>query len=222
MAILGKEDLKKHEPIREQVASLIRREIITGNLFPGQQIVEREISEHLETSTTPVKEAIRILVAEGLLSSLPRRGTFVSDFARQNLEQITIMRSALEGVAAHIATMHFSPIDIAELENFLREAHGYLHDGNLEEAVIINTKFHRKIREACNNHFLIRIIENLDAYEQEFRYKALKDLEERKKGFLEHQEILEAIKQVDCEAVENLMKAHVRRSANYVMKHEKP
>ena len=220
MVLLTKEDLKKNEPIREQVASLIRREIITGNLFPGQQIVEREISEHLETSTTPVKEAIRVLVAEGLLSSVPRRGTFVSDFARQNLEQITVMRSALEGVAAHIATLHFNQLDIAELEIFLKEAEQYLHEGNLEDAVIINTKFHRKIRDACNNHFLIRIIENLDAYEQEFRYKALKDLEERKKGFLEHKEILESIKRVDCEAVENLMKEHVRRSAHYVMKHE--
>lgn len=214
---MSENDLKKSEPIREQVASLIRREIITGNLYPGQQIVEREISERLKTSTTPVKEAIRVLVAEGLLSSIPRRGTFVSEFARQSLEQITIMRSALEGVAAHIATLHFNQLDIAELEELLNEAEQYLHDGNLEEAVNINTEFHKKIRNACNNLFLIRIIENLNTYEKEFRYNALKDLNERKIGFNEHQEILEAIKRIDCESVENRMRAHVRRSANYVM-----
>jgi DNA-binding GntR family transcriptional regulator len=145
----------------------------------------------------------------------------VNEFARQSLEQITIMRSALEGVAAHIATLHFNQIDILEIERQLNSAQQYLHEGNLEEAVRINTAFHRKIRVACNNQFLIQTIENLNAYEQEFRYKALKDIEERQKGYQEHLEILEAIKNFDCEQVENLMKNHVRRSAHYVMTQQK-
>jgi DNA-binding GntR family transcriptional regulator len=63
--------LNKSEPIREQLASLLRRKIITGQLEPGRQIVERDISENFNISTTPVKEAIRVLVAEGLLISVP-------------------------------------------------------------------------------------------------------------------------------------------------------
>lgn len=217
MIELNKAEIKQSEPIRDQIASLIRKEIIKGRLKPGQQIFEREISELLSISTTPIKEAIRVLVSEGLLSSFPRKGTFVSEFARQNMEQITLIRSALEGAAAHIATLLFRRIDIKEIEELLNRAEAYLKDDNLNEAVLINTLFHKKIRNACNNNYLIRSIENLDSYEKEFRYKALKNIEERKKGFQEHKEILEAIKQFDCESVENLMRNHVRRSAKYVM-----
>lgn len=217
---MEREEIILNRPIREQIASIIRREIISGQLQPGQQIVEREISNSMNVSTTPVKEAFRMLEAEGLLSSIPRKGTVVTEFTKQNMEQINLLLSSLEGVAARIAVSSLDDACIAKLSGLLACAKDYLNDGNLEDAVKINTEFHKRIRLASNNPFLIQTIETLHSYEQYFRYKALKNLEERHKGYEEHLAILEAIKKKDFELVETLIRNHVRRSAMNMMQND--
>ncbi len=209
--------IKLNRTIREQIADIIRQEIITERLKPGQQIVEREISNLLNVSTTPVKEAFRTLESEGLMISIPRRGTFVTDFAKQSIEQTNIIRSSLEGAAARIAAARMDKEQIDELEKLLKLAKGYLNAGKLEEAVKINTKFHQTIRNAGNNSFLISSIKTLKSYENTFRYKALEDPDEREKGYNEHFSILQAIKAGDLELVETLMRNHIRRSSMHVM-----
>lgn len=72
-------------PIREQVADIIRKMIVNGELKADQQISEREISQMLMVSTTPVKEAFRVLESEGLLYSIPRKGSYISKLSRKNI-----------------------------------------------------------------------------------------------------------------------------------------
>lgn len=106
-------------PIREQVADIIRKMIVNGELKADQQISEREISQMLMVSTTPVKEAFRVLQSEGLLYSIPRKGSYISKLSRKNILQTVFMRGALEGVAAFFAARNATYNEIMIME----EAH---------------------------------------------------------------------------------------------------
>ena len=88
-------------PIRDQVADILRRRIISGELRPGEKISERELSAALNVSTAPIKDAIRTLNMEGLLRTYPRRGTFVTNVLGENIFQLIHTRSVIEGSAAY-------------------------------------------------------------------------------------------------------------------------
>ena len=217
---MAKDKIKTVKPIREQIVSILRKRIIKGEYAPGQLIVEREVSAELGISATPVKEAFRILETEGILTSLPRIGTVVSEFARQNFEHTTIILSAMEGVAARLATEALSDSEVLELSILLKSAKDFLDSEDLESAVRINAKFHRNIRAATKNRYLVQMIETLYSYEQEFRYQALQDLNQRRIGYEEHLSILEAIRVRDCDLAETRMRNHVRRSALHIISEE--
>ena len=90
-------------PIRDQVADILRKRIISGDLANGEKLSERQISAELNISTTPVKEAFRLLQAEGLIYTLPRKGSFVSANASEHAYQVMLLRSSIDGVAAYLA-----------------------------------------------------------------------------------------------------------------------
>ena len=102
------EKIKINLPLREQVCNIIRGRIYRGELESGTMLSERSVSRELGISTTPIKEAFRVLTAEGLLVTLPRKGAQVTDVAT-NLEYVNFIRSALEGVAAYLAARNITP-----------------------------------------------------------------------------------------------------------------
>jgi DNA-binding GntR family transcriptional regulator len=106
-------------PIRDQVVEIIREMILNGELKPEQQLSERQLGRELHVSTTPIKEAFRILQSEGLLYSVPRKGSFVSEFSKRNVLQTVYIRGAMEGVAAYFACQNIT--DYGKGINSLRQ-----------------------------------------------------------------------------------------------------
>ena len=103
--MIGQMEPNQKKMLREVVADKMRRRIIEGTLQPGDRLSERNLSAELGISTTPIKEAFRILQTEGLITSVPRRGSFVSVSYKENVLQLIYMRGALEGTAAYFASM---------------------------------------------------------------------------------------------------------------------
>ena len=99
-------------PLNEQVADILRHQILSGEFKKGQKISERQISSQLNVSTAPVKNAIRTLNIEGLLQSIPHKGTFVSDISHSNLIQQIHLRSVIEGTAAYWGTKNITNDDL--------------------------------------------------------------------------------------------------------------
>jgi GntR family transcriptional regulator, rspAB operon transcriptional repressor len=204
-------------PISDRVADSIRRGIISGELKVGQKISINEICKLLEVSATPVKEAFKMLQAEGLLETKARKATTISDFARRSLENTAIIRAALEGAAAYIAAQGISESDLAKLERILDEGDAAIERNDMDALVGYNTDFHKEIREATHNSYLILLIDRLVSFDYSFRRSALQTIEERRLGKDEHREVYEHIKKREPEAAEAALVRHIRRSSARVV-----
>ena len=140
-------------PIRDQVADILRKRIISGELANGERLSERQISSELNISTTPVKEAFRLLQAEGLIYTLPRRGSFVSANASEHAYQVMLLRSSIDGVAAYLAAKRNNEELFRTMEEPLLKAEELINEGAEDSEMIshYNDAFHLAIREASGN-----------------------------------------------------------------------
>ena len=210
-------------PIREQVADIIRKMIVNGELKADQQISEREISQMLMVSTTPVKEAFRVLESEGLLYSIPRKGSYISKLSRKNILQTVFMRGALEGVAAFFAARNATYNEIMIMEEALNCAGEHVDKAQLTSEIAVrltenNNLFHSTLRSASKNTYLVGLIDNMRSIDQSIRSAAVTStIDERIRAQKEHLAILKAVKEQNSEKAEQLINAHVRRVGIFVL-----
>lgn len=210
-------------PIREQVADIIRKMIVNGELKADQQISEREISQMLMVSTTPVKEAFRVLQSEGLLYSIPRKGSYISKLSRKNILQTVFMRGALEGVAAFFAARNATYNEIMIMEEALNCAGELVDKAQLTPEIAVrltenNNLFHSTLRSASKNTYLVGLIDNMRSIDQSIRSVALTStIDECIRAQKEHLAILKAVKEQNSEKAEQLINAHVRRVGIFVL-----
>lgn len=210
---------------REQLANVLRKKIISQEYLPGEKLSERVISEMFQVSTMPVKEAFRILVTEGLLETIPRKGTFVSKFAIDRLEQVAYFRSSMEGVAAFFATASITPQELEELRTLLARAWQHLSNGDLEEFTKTNRQFHITLINGCKNPYLINIIKTVRAIDssidQELKTSFFKRSYERSvRSYCEHRQIFEAVESRNSILAEQLVMQHVRYSIKYKLRRQ--
>jgi len=216
--------LKKIEQpflITDVVADNIREAILDGEIPIGSKVSVSQICAELEVSATPVKAAFKMLQAEGLLITKPRSGTYISDFARSNLENTAYIRSSLEGVAAYLATIEATDDELEEIGRILDQADEAIRKGDLDKLVSINTSFHKAIRMATHNSYLIMLIEQLVSFDFTFRKSALQSIPERKTGMREHHEVLSFMRAKEPEKAERALINHIRRSAHEVVAEHK-
>lgn len=218
MIDLHEDSIQEVLPVREQVANIVRRRIMKQEIKSGERISERAISKMLQVSTTPVKEAFRMLVTEGLLITVQRKGTFVSEYSQQNLIQITYIRGALEGVAAFFAAQQINMDEIIEMDQALSLSAGYILAKDPVRLSSSNAQFHDIIRKVCRNQYLINMLKTLRSVDDSVRSISLwKDDEERIRAHAEHCAIAKAIRGRDSEQAEALMVQHIRRVIEHTL-----
>lgn len=206
-------------PLREQVADIVRGMILRGEVGPGEQLSERAIGQMLQVSTTPVKEALRTLQAEGLIYTKPRSGSYVADISIDDMLKIAFMRSAMEGVAAYYASRSLTDGQLSQMRHILDTVAALLpeHRSHQETIHRQNVSFHNMIRQAAGNSYLTNQIETLRTIDYSFRRVAQMDyIEEPLPAHREHLEILAALERRQAERCEELMVAHIRRVAVHV------
>jgi DNA-binding GntR family transcriptional regulator len=203
--------------LRDIVVEKIREAIVEGFFKPGQRLKERELAEMMQVSTTPIKEALRILNSEGLVETLPRRGTFVSKMANSSVEEVLVVKAYLEGLGARMAASKMSPEELKQLEMIVENMTSLMEENKVQELEVQNALFHSKIVDAARNPVIQQILTNIISFDTAFRKRALKNNVEVVESFLEHQAIFEAIRQRDPDQAENRMKHHVLRSARVVL-----
>ena len=201
-------------PLRNQVVDIIHQMILNGELKSNEKISERKISSMMQISTTPVKEAFRILQVEGLISSSPRKGSFISSDVVEHLQQIVYLRSAIDGVAANFASRYATDGEIQEMQAILDYVEPLI--ASQENADLIskkNDEFHNILRSAAHNGYVVNLGENLRSIDNSIRsvinkvdYRNIKDRHE------EHKAILEAVKSKNGDLAERLMIQHVREA----------
>lgn len=147
-----------HRPLHDMVTTELRRLILTGELRPGERLVEDRLAERLGVSRNPVREAIRVLAAEGFVEVMPRRGAAVARLPRDEAGELFDVRMALEGLTARLAARKVTAASSARLLRVLDSARVAVDQENLDQVADLNTAFHAAVAEAAGNAYLTLIV----------------------------------------------------------------
>ena len=152
--------------LRERARSGIREAIATGELRPGDQIVEAAMAAKIGVSRSPVREALRQLEQQGLVESVPNKGTFVSALGPADVEEIILLRGALEGLAARLAADRMGRRDMRALEEIVQRMERHTGPGAREESAFseADAEFHSTLVRFSGHKRLQRLWSELDPF----------------------------------------------------------
>ena len=202
-------DMDEFLPLRDVVFNTLRRAILTGQLKPGERLMEVHLANKLGVSRTPIREAIRKLELEGLVIMIPRRGAEVARITEKSLKDVLEVRRALDALSVELACDRITEEDMKRLlqacQDFEKAAKG-------KDASVIakaDVALHDIIVEATGNQRLAQLVNNLS--EQMYRYRFVYIKEESKHDMLvaEHREIYERIASRDKERAARAAKLHI-------------
>jgi DNA-binding GntR family transcriptional regulator len=209
--------LDQYKPLREIVFETIRNAIVSGDLKPGERVMEVQMAESLGVSRTPVREAIRKLELEGLIIMLPRKGAYVADLSVKDLTEVMEIRASLEGLAAGLASIRIDAAEIKELEIYALKFHKSI-DEDVDALILRDFEFHDAIFKASRNERLIQLNNNLIEQVQRFREIYHKKVNKSKETSKEHYAIVEAISNGDVDKAEKLARIHIENAEKSILK----
>lgn len=202
--------------VRDHVHRILRGAILAGRFAPDEKVNERQLAEQFGVSTTPIKEALRQLEAEGLVQALPRRGVLIR-FNISWAEEMILARAALESMIGHLAARRIDDEGRTALKATVNLMEAATASGNADELIALNETFHDHIHRASRCQYLARLIERQQFYDASIRRIIHSDPAEREKALREHSGIADAIMAGDVERAERQMRDHVVRSGDTYM-----
>ena len=188
--------------MKKEIYNILKKEIVTLRLFPGEPLPEQNLAQRFKVSRTPVREVLRRLNHEGLVEIVPQKGAFVARIGLSDVREIFQIRQALEGIAAKISASRFTKEELDEFESAL-------DTDDLEKAEEVGRKLHQSVLEKAGNRRISNLIDMLGS-QIERMYFFAKNLPGREKRSLEeHREILQALRTGDGELAEKATRKHI-------------
>ncbi|WAM34694.1 GntR family transcriptional regulator [Caldicellulosiruptor morganii] len=203
--------IENYKPLREIVFEKLRDMIVSGELKPGERLMEIKLAEMLGVSRTPIREAIRKLELEGLVVMLPRKGAYVADISKKEIMDVLEIRAALDKLAACLAAQRMTKSEKEELKKALASFEKNFKLGNIEGMINDDIKLHDIIYAGAKNEKLQHIINNLREQITRFRIIYLKEIYRKSENLLnEHREIVEAILSGDADKAQKVAEEHIK------------
>lgn len=212
--------LQNHRPLREIVYEELKRQIMVGEIAPGTRMMEVDLADEMGVSRTPVREAIRKLEKEGLVTIEPRRGAYASDISAKDMVDVLEVRQDLEGMAAGLAAQKIAEGDILQLKDMTRRYKEAVEAGDIEEIIKQDEDFHKYIVGLSDNKTLIKMVSQVQELALRFRYIYYDDFSRFKNQPLEHQEIMEAIMSGDANSARRFAEVHISKLKDFVKSEE--
>lgn len=216
--IFGGMKIGKRKPLREVVYDSLKKSILHGKLKAKQRLIEETLANQIGISRTPVREAFHKLERDDLVSRFPRGGFAVREFTKEDVEEIFGIRIALESYAAYLATMHMTPEKLSALGEKVDESERTLKKGEGEKAVQLHTEFHDLLYKSCKSKKLIEMINGYRDYFYRYRSTLLRTSNGFKTSIADHRQMLEAMKKNNPRLVEGLVRTHLERGKEIVLK----
>ena len=195
--------------LHDDVASQLRRYIFDGQLLPGSFIDEVTLCELWSISRTPLREALKVLTAEGLVRHEPRRGCFVNEVTAQDLDDIFPVIALLEGRCAFDATQCATPADIQALEVWHQRLQAHAAAGRINDYYEANFAIHESIIQLANNKWLAQTIADLRKILKLARLQQLHAPGRLTQSLKEHLAVFAAMKAGDAEGADAAMRHHL-------------
>ena len=196
----------------------IRKRILSGVWKPGQALTELMLTQLLEVSRTPVREALRQLETEELIEMRPNRGAVVVGICPSDIADIYEIRSLLEGRAADKAAATIPAEAITQLVETVDLTEFYIGRGDYERVTAMDDRFHQSIYELTGSRMFQRILADLHSYAENIRERSIKEPGRAEKMLHEHRAIVEAIAARDGNLAGRLMVEHIHNSAENMEK----
>jgi len=210
-------DLQSHRPLRELVYEELKHKILIGNVIPGTRLMEIELAESMGVSRTPIREAIRKLEKESLVTIEPRRGAYVSDISIKDMVDIMEVREDLEGLAASLAARRINEKESAELVNITEKYAEAIRSANTDDIVKYDELFHKLVVSCSGNRTLIQMVGNVQELALRFRYLYYDDFSRYEGMQEEHYVIMDAIVNGQEGKAREEADAHIKRLKDFLL-----
>jgi DNA-binding GntR family transcriptional regulator len=192
----------------EEVAELLRQRIFSRELAPGSWIDEMKLAEEYGISRTPLREALKVLAAEGLVTMKVRRGAYVTEVSEKDLSDVYHLLSLLESDAAGVVAESATKEQIAELQALHKQLEAA--SGNRDKFFAMNERFHMRLLEIAGNRWRDQMVADLRKVMKLNRHNSLLKAGRVKDSMLEHRAIVDAIARRDAKLAAQRMQEHFR------------
>lgn len=189
-----------------EVAEQLRQRIFARQLEPGSWIDEMKIAEEFGISRTPLREALKVLAAEGLVTMKVRRGAYVTEVSETDLADIYHLLSLLESDAAGVAAQRATDAELKELQTLHKELEAAV--GNREKFFTLNERFHIRLLEVAGNKWRDQMVADLRKVMKLNRHNSLLKSGRVRESMLEHRAIVDALIRRDAKAAVKRMQEH--------------
>ncbi len=197
--------------LHDEVADRLRERIFSGELAPGSFIDEARLAQEMEISRTPLREALKVLTAEGLVRHEPRRGSFVGEVTEQDLDEIFPVIALLEGRCAHEAALNATDADLEALQALHDKLARHARARRINDYYAANFAIHEAIIQLAGNRWLAQVITDLRKIVKLARLQQLHAPGRLEQSLSEHLAVFAALKARDAEGAEAAMRTHLTR-----------
>lgn len=202
-------DMNEFLPLRDVVFNTLRKAILTGELQPGERLMEIHLANQLGVSRTPIREAIRKLELEGLVIMIPRRGAEVAQITEKDLKDVLEVRRALDALCAELACDRITDEEKFQLKKACTEFENATATKDVTTIAAADVKLHDIIVAATGNKRLIQLVNNLSEQMYRYRFEYIKDENQHNNLVAEHRMIYEGIVKHDKEKAAQAAREHI-------------
>jgi DNA-binding GntR family transcriptional regulator len=205
-------------PSSELVYRQLKDQIITGDLAPGSRLIELSIAADFGVSRTPVREALKRLAAENLVLADPARGMIVHAPDAGEIEDVFVVREALDGLAARLAAHRITPSELSRLRLIVDTMRQAIQSDRREQIVIANQRFHDVIYAAAGNAMLARVASDLRDFVRRFSTLPFASPDRVVHVLAEHEAILAALEAHSPEEAQSASNGHLEAAREYLVR----
>jgi DNA-binding GntR family transcriptional regulator len=205
-------------PSSELVYRQLKDQIVSGDLAPGSRLIELGIAADFGVSRTPVREALKRLAAENLVLADPTRGMIVHAPDAGEIEDVFVVRQALDGLAARLAAHRITPTELSRLRVIVDTMREAIASGRREQIIIANQRFHDVIYSAAGNEALARVASDLRDFVRRFTTLPFASPDRVEHVLAEHEAVLDALQRHDPEAAQAASNAHLEAAREYLVR----
>lgn len=204
-------------PLRDVVFNTLRQAILTGDLKPGERLMEIHLANKLGVSRTPIREAIRKLELEGLVTMIPRRGAEVAQITEKSMNDVLEVRRSMDALCAELACDRISEQELVALEKACDDFAEAVKTKDIRKIAQADVALHDIIVQATGNRRLVQLINNLSEQMYRYRFEYLKDTSRHQSLIVEHRMICEGIRKKNKEEATSAAKLHIDNQAKTII-----
>ena len=203
------ENMNAFLPLRDVVFNTLRQAILTGELKPGERLLEIHLADRLGVSRTPIREAIHKLELEGLVTLVPRRGAEVAQITEKSMNDVLEVRRTLDALCAELACDRITEEELNDLKHACDNFEAAVKTGDFKKIAQSDVALHDIIARATGNARLLQLINNLSEQMYRYRYEYIKDTSQHETLVEEHRIIYQSIVNKDKETASAAAMTHI-------------